>query len=568
MKYIYTILLINLISLTNNSYSQEGRSTFKQINITKVPKPTAPANLNITSITFDDSFGNSNNIIDANEKSTLKFNISNLGKGKAYNIQVSIKSTSVLNDINIQSSYVAGELESGQSKLVIININSGQNTIDGFADFTINATEANGFNPDERSIKIPTQKFINPIVLITDNKFSLENGGQAVLGVPINLKIGVQNKGQGVAKKVKVKFIMPLENVYSTGIDVFEIEELKAGEGKIIDFEFFANKRYIENNIPINVLVSEQYGKFGDNQTYKVSLFQSLQKNSQVVISGIKQSTVSINELSLLSDVDKNIPKTKTINNNSFAIVIGNSNYYKAKPIDYAINDARSMKDYLVNSLGFKEGNIIFKENATLGDFNTIFGTKDNPKGQLSNIIKKDISDVFIFYSGHGAPGLKDNRGYFVPVECDPNYIENSGYPLDIFYNNLSKINAKSTTIILDACFSGANIYEKISPILIKTSNSNSEIPNSVIISSSSGTEVSTWYEEKQHGMFTYFFLKSIQDYSLTDKNKDNQLTYQEIFDYISDANDGVPYYARRIHGIEQNPTIQGGLKQNALIRY
>ena len=28
------------------------------------------------------------------------------------------------------------------------------------------------------------------------------------------------------------------------------------------------------------------------------------------------------------------------------------------------------------------------------------------------------------YYAGHGAPGLKDNKGYFVPVDCDPQYIE------------------------------------------------------------------------------------------------------------------------------------------------
>ncbi len=270
------------------------------------------------------------------------------------------------------------------------------------------------------------------------------------------------------------------------------------------------------------------------------------------------------------SDVDyfELIPQTKTQNPDAIAVIIGNSNYINTKPVAYAINDAESVKNYLIKTLGFKEGNILMKENATLGDFNTLFGTKDNQRGRLANTIKEGVSDVFIFYAGHGAPGLKDNKGYFVPVECDPNYVENSGYQLDVFYQNLAQLKAKSVTIILDACFSGIDIFENISPIVVKVKDPILLIPNAVVITSSSGTEVSTWYEEKQHGMFTYFFLKAIQDKEHSDKNKDGQLTFDEIYDYVSNKNEGVPYYARRIHGIDQTPTIMGDRKDKVFIKY
>jgi uncharacterized caspase-like protein len=269
-----------------------------------------------------------------------------------------------------------------------------------------------------------------------------------------------------------------------------------------------------------------------------------------------------------LSDVDFQIPQTSLKNPNAIAVIIGNRNYVNVKLVAYAISDAQSMKNYLINVLGFKEGNILFKENATLGDFNTLFGTKENQKGRLANTIKENISDVFVFYAGHGAPGLKDNKGYFVPVECNPNYVENSGYSLDVFYQNLAQLKAKSLTIVLDACFSGANVFDKISPLTIKVIDPVLTMKNAVVITSSSGTEVSTWYDEKQHGMFTYFFLKAIQDKDHSDKNKDGVLTYQELYDYVSDRNEGVPYQAARIHGIEQHPTITGDMKEKAFIKY
>jgi uncharacterized caspase-like protein len=285
-------------------------------------------------------------------------------------------------------------------------------------------------------------------------------------------------------------------------------------------------------------------------------------------VQGTKQESIEIKSVSLLSDIDKNLPITNGNNSNAIAVIIGNSNYANTKSIAYAISDAQSMKNYLINVLGFKEGNILFKENATLGDFNTLFGTKENQKGRLANTIKENISDVFVFYAGHGAPGLKDNKGYFVPVECNPNYVENSGYSLDVFYQNLGQLKAKSLTIVLDACFSGANVFDKISPLTIKVIDPVLTMKNAVVIASSSGTEVSTWYDEKQHGMFTYFFLKAIQDKDQSDKNKDGVLTYQELYDYVSDRNEGVPYQAARIHGIEQHPTITGDMKEKAFIKY
>ena len=115
-----------------------------------------------------------------------------------------------------------------------------------------------------------------------------------------------------------------------------------------------------------------------------------------------------------------------------------------------------------MKTMGFKEGNIFYYEDATKTDFEVLFGTKDFAEGKLYNAVKPDRSDVFVFYAGHGAPDLKKNTGYFVPTECDPQYIAISGYSSEIFFNNISQIPAKSMTVVMDACFSGADILEGV----------------------------------------------------------------------------------------------------------
>ncbi|UZR98848.1 caspase family protein [Chondrinema litorale] len=257
---------------------------------------------------------------------------------------------------------------------------------------------------------------------------------------------------------------------------------------------------------------------------------------------------------------------TSTKNENAIAVVIGNALYEYAKPVDFAINDATAVKKYLVDVFGFLEGNIYYLENASKGDFERFFGNSTYPNGKLFNSVRANLSDVFVFYSGHGAPGLKDQKGYFVPVECDPQYVELSGYSLDVFYKNLSQIPAKSMTVVLDACFSGADVYENISPIVIASKGADG-LKNGIVLSSTSENQVATWYNDKGHGMFTYFFLKALQNKN-ADYNKDKAISYEELFKYVSDKNYGVPYYSRRLHGVEQDPVIQGENPEKVMVSF
>jgi WD40 repeat protein len=532
------------------------------------PKPKLPSQLEASQLIFNDSKGNNNKIIDGNEQALISFQLKNIGKGSAYGIVVSLSTEQDVKGISYQKEYKIDELAPNEEKQIVLPIKSDFNTENAKVKFIIKTKEANGFDAPDEIIHVETAKFLNPLVSVADYNFSSEKGGIAKLGEVIKLNFAVQNKGQGEAKNVKIVCTLPSSNVFAAGETEFTVPLLKPNESKVINFDFFPNRIYKQSNIPVAIDITESYGKYGESKTCTVALNTELKQQNEIIVQGTKQESIEIKSVSLLSDIDKNLPITNGNNSNAIAVIIGNSNYANTKSIAYAISDAQSMKNYLINVLGFKEGNILFKENATLGDFNTLFGTKENQKGRLANTIKENISDVFVFYAGHGAPGLKDNKGYFVPVECNPNYVENSGYSLDVFYQNLGQLKAKSLTIVLDACFSGANVFDKISPLTIKVIDPVLTMKNAVVIASSTGTEVSTWYDEKQHGMFTYFFLKAIQDKEHSDKNHDGTLTYQELYEYVSDRNEGVPYQAARIHGIEQHPTITGDMKEKAFIKY
>ncbi|MDI6688489.1 MAG: caspase family protein, partial [Desulfobacterales bacterium] len=146
---------------------------------------------------------------------------------------------------------------------------------------------------------------------------------------------------------------------------------------------------------------------------------------------------------------------------------------------------------------------------------------------------------------------------FLMPVDASADYISANGYPLDTFYNNLEKIPAKSITVVMDACFSGNSaggmLVKNISPAMLKSASPVRKLNNGVIFSSTGKDQVSHWYLEKQHGLFTYFFMKGLRGEADEDGNK--KITVAEMKKYLSDK---VPYLARRQSGREQTPVVVG----------
>src|SRR5262245_18629237 len=67
-------------------------------------------------------------------------------------------------------------------------------------------------------------------------------------------------------------------------------------------------------------------------------------------------------------------------NADSIAVVIGSKSYRQTVSVDFAHNDADAMRDFLSRSLGFRDSNIFVLKDATLSEFNQMFGSERNPQ--------------------------------------------------------------------------------------------------------------------------------------------------------------------------------------------
>jgi len=261
-------------------------------------------------------------------------------------------------------------------------------------------------------------------------------------------------------------------------------------------------------------------------------------------------------------DVDRDSPRGTDPNPNAVAVVIGNKNYRgKVPAVEYADRDAAVMREYLVKTLGYDPQNILFVADATLSDFNQLFGSRRETQGKLFDYVRAGQSDVFVYYAGHGAPDTKSQSAYFVPSDADPDYIGSSGYPLDLFWENLAKVPARHLTVVLDTCFSGNSekglLLTNVSPALLKVNAQLAGPDGAVVMTSAAPDQVASWYPEKQHSLFTYWWLKGLGGAADADGNR--QVSVGELDAYVGEH---VPYWAQRLSHKRQTPVMQGALER------
>ncbi len=243
------------------------------------------------------------------------------------------------------------------------------------------------------------------------------------------------------------------------------------------------------------------------------------------------------------SDVDE--PPAASGLKRGHAVIVGVERYRGNLPkADYAVSDAKTMARYAHAVLGYPEENIalLTGETATRSDLVKYL------EKWLANRVEKD-DEVFVYFSGHGAPDVKTGDAYLVPYDGDPAYLEETGYSVKKLYAALAALPARKVTAVLDSCFSGAggrSVIAKGARPLVTVKAADAPAGVTVIAAAGAG-QVSNTYDEKGHGLFTYFLLKGMKE-----RGSDLKL----VFDYLKPE---VARVARREYNADQEPQWREG---------
>ncbi len=482
-KNISTDEFIQSFNSIINYYKPANERKVKNVNLTENNEIYLPPILSISDISL------SKNLLNAEESARLSITLNNVGPGDANNVYVSF----------------SGNLEElifpSKTYFPTIKANGGKETVDIeiTTDIDLPTSEAiiriEVFEPNfkvkikGKQLKFPTQAFHKPELILAKysliEKTSSDPNNQVNLNEIIDLKFAVQNIGEGMAENVNIDVKNNQEGVMFLGVASEDNQlkrqhpnyrEIKSGKYETITYRYFINSEFKDEQLTFDIKSIERRGKYGFDQIKSFPINKDIREQGSIRTiaqnsnnDNTKREVIIEDIPDFVVDVDVNIPKTTLLKNNTYALIIGNEDYSsKQKGLSWINNLAK---------------------------------------------IENGNAELIFYYSGHGLPNELTKESYIIPVDVAGQDL-NLAVNLNEVYSKLIEHPSKQVTVFLDACFSGGARSESLlASKAVRIKPKENEISsNMIVFTSSSGIESSSVYEEKNHGYFTYFLLKKLQE--------------------------------------------------------
>lgn len=217
------------------------------------------------------------------------------------------------------------------------------------------------------------------------------------------------------------------------------------------------------------------------------------------------------------------------------ALIVGVADYRRIGPAAYADRDALYFAAYSRLSLGVpvEKTKVLTNDKASLADL------KEALKIWLPNVVHKNRTDVIVVFAGHGLADSASGRPYLLPYDGMPALLADTGLPIDVLFDALDKLQARSVTIVLDSGFDGATRGRK--PLVPGTRSPDRDIlitanlpDNFSVLSAHAGPGTSSSIEDVKHGRFNYHLMKGLEGEA--DANRDQNVTVAEAFAYAANV--------------------------------
>jgi hypothetical protein len=248
-------------------------------------------------------------------------------------------------------------------------------------------------------------------------------------------------------------------------------------------------------------------------------------------------------------------------NEGNLAVVVGNHDYQGDLPDNPdGSTDADAVMALLIDQLGYKQENIIDLRDATLADFERVFGSDNDPGGEIAKRIdKKDPGDVFIYVASHGMVKEDDGKQvYLLPVDAKLDDLDKTAYGMQELYENLGKTGARTIMLMLEANFA-KNLDELIDPPNLPELDVEAmpvnPVPGLAVFKASDRDQKTIKDPEYGIGLFTRYLIEGLA--GRADEaplgNGDKRIDTVELYVYTADA---VRTAARKSFGLEQKPLL------------
>ncbi|HVT84938.1 MAG TPA: tetratricopeptide repeat protein [Chitinophagaceae bacterium] len=221
--------------------------------------------------------------------------------------------------------------------------------------------------------------------------------------------------------------------------------------------------------------------------------------------------------------------KEKVLWGNTYALVVGISSYKNLEQLNYADDDARSIRDYFLDSKIVRRENMydLIDSNATrsavFADLNKIYSK-----------IRPDSNDrVVIYFAGHGDNESITGQGYLLAYDCEKaSYASSDAIFIPQLESVVNALAAKAKVILItDACRSG-NLSGQKAGALLTMRMLNTGFANVTKILSCEEDQLSQekYFPGGGHGVFTYYLLEALDGLCVSDSTKYIPLSRIEDF--------------------------------------
>jgi len=466
-------------------------------------------------VSFTDASGDG--VIDEGEKVTVTVMVENNGQGEAEDVRVFLSGHAQLVSC-LGEMKSLGNMQPGERKEAIFTTISPLIRKRETAEIKVSVGEGGGYSvPGTKTLKIAmkpgnkggreTLEILSqlPKVIVSTQLIDKNNNHILESGEPVELRVALENKGDGVARQVQVTLSGHPLLVTHFG-ERYLVGDIQPGEKKVALFKALMPERVSTEMADLKIVVSA-----GEES----SLVETRVLRMAMRAMETKETIETISEVS----VDDIPPKVRDYDRrDNVALIVGISKYReKSIPeVKYAARDAEVMAKYLENVGGIPRQNIkiLIDDKATKSDLEAHIGE------WLSRRVTQR-STVFLYYAGHGAPGTQSSEAFIVPYEGHPDY-PSQLYPLTKLYEDLNKLPAREIVVMLDSCFSGAKgrsiTGEGTRPISIAIENPLLGGGKIVVLAASSGNQMSSDYDKGRHGLFTYYLLRGLRGEASRDK--------------------------------------------------
>lgn len=534
-----------------------------------------PPNLSVD-IEFVDEDGKG--VLNALESAKVLLNIKNTG-GDAKGVRVSIVPEKEYKGLVFKQNELVTDVASGRTSTLEFPLKAGID-LETSRDTRLNIKVYEPLGYDiEAVLNLSTLEYLksrlimNGITSIADAGVGLlaRNGnpdGKVQAGDIVNVTVMLQNVGVGNASDVNYTITAGDPNLllYTSKGPVKtltgSLSDMPSGKIEEVSFRVSPTNRYVHTSeyLPVYITLQEKTGLGNLTDEIIPIPFDAAPVMAEVVsvdadmdrlLAQLERSTVvsKDNRVNAKPVEVRNImaaPKGVPLYKDAVAIVIGAENYADPSiPVaPYSARDAKVMGEYFKNSMGIENVMVMTDREVTSMTLNTMF---DGKRGRLSQMVTPGVTDVFVYYSGHGVPmdkGEGNQDVFLIPYDVEKSWIGDYGFSLNKMYSDLSSLDAKSVTVILDACFSGGSrpsdkfkSESVANQKFVMLDPSELERPwltnrNFRVFTSSRGDQTSQGRDMSQSGLFTYYLAIGMQGDA--DSNDDGTVTLYELVDFVT----------------------------------